>query len=127
MNLNGITDAEREILEVLWEKGEPVFFGELLKCFNARTKKDWKKQTMNTFLFRMRQKNLVEDISSGRYRQYRPLITRDEYVKEASRDFLDRNYGGSFAKMLTALGGGEKLEKKEMSELKRILEEWEQE
>lgn len=102
MNSGSITDSE---LEVLWGNSEPIFFGELLKSFNEKTKKDWKKQTMNTFLFRMRQKNLVEDISSGRYKRYRPLITREEYVKEASRNFLDRNYGGSFAKMLTMLGG----------------------
>ena len=40
-----MTEAELEIMETLWEKGEPVFLGELLDDFNARTQKDWKKQT----------------------------------------------------------------------------------
>lgn len=44
-----MTEAELEIMETLWAKGEPIYLGELLEVFNARTNKDWKKQTLNTF------------------------------------------------------------------------------
>lgn len=51
-----MTEAELEIMETLWAKGEPIYLGELLEVFNARTNKDWKKQTLNTFLVKMQQK-----------------------------------------------------------------------
>ena len=54
-----MTETELEIMETLWAKGEPVFLGELLDDFNVRTQKNWKKQTMNTFLIKMQQENLV--------------------------------------------------------------------
>ena len=69
MKATDMTQTELEIMEALWAKGEPLFLGELLEYFNARTGKDWKKQTMNTFLFRMQQKSLVEAVGGGRYRR----------------------------------------------------------
>lgn len=122
-----MTDSELELMEALWAKEEPVFLGELLEYFNARTQKDWKKQTVNTFLFKMQQKHFVEAVGGGRYKKYRPLITKEEYLMEASRRFLDRNHGGSIVRMITALNGGEKLEKQEVEELKKMLSEWERE
>lgn len=127
MNSIHLTEGEMAIMEVLWECGEPMGFGELHKCVNERTKRNWKKQTMNTLLFRIRQKNLIGDASESGHRRYIPLITRNEYIKEISRDFLDRNCEGSFSRMLTALNGGERVSEDEKRELRRILEEWEKE
>lgn len=121
-----ISDTELEIMEVLWEKGEPMGFGELLKGFNERTGRDWKKQTMGTFLTRMQYKGQVEAFGGTR-KQYRPCISREEHVKEASRNFLDKYYGGSFEKMFAALSGGDGLNEKKAEELKRMLREWERE
>ena len=115
MKATDMTETELEIMEALWAKGEPLFLGELLEYFNFR----------NTFLFRMQQKSLVEAVGGGRYKRYVPLITREKYTADASRAFLDRNYGGSFARMFAALSGGEQIDKEEIRELRRKLEEWE--
>lgn len=122
-----MTDGELEIMEALWERKEPMFLGEILDCVNTRTQKDWKKQTINTFLFRMQQKKLIRAIGGGRYKKYEPLITKEDYLVDASRNFLNKNCEGSIAKMLTALNGGEKLTKKDIGELKKMLEAWEKE
>lgn len=120
-----LSDSELEIMEVLWKKGEPLTFGELLDYFDTCTDKSWKKQTLNTFLFRMKQKKLLQVTEGGRYKKYLPAITREEYRLSASKAFLNKNYEGSIVKMLTAFGGGEKLGKREIDELKQLLEEWE--
>ena len=122
-----MTEAELEIMETLWAKGEPIFLGELLEIFNARTSKDWKKQTMNTFLFKMQQKHLVEAVEGARFKKYQPAVTREDYLEEASRAFLERNYGGSFARMLTTLNGGAKPDENEIEALRQVLKGWEQE
>ena len=64
-----MTEAELEIMETLWAKGEPIYLGELLEVFNARTNKDWKKQTLNTFLVKMQQKNLVQAVEGARFKK----------------------------------------------------------
>lgn len=120
-----LSDSEREVMEVLWEKKEPMSFAELLSYFDTCTEKNWKKQTLNTFLFRMQQKGLLEVIQEGTYRHYVPSMTREEYRLEESKAFLDRNYEGSIIKMLTAFNGGEALEKDELHELQKLLGDWE--
>ena len=121
-----ISDSELEILEVLWGKGGPMTFGELLKGFNAKTGRDWKKQTLGTFLTRMQYKGQVEAFGGTR-KQYQPCISREKYVKEVSRKFLDKYYEGSFAEMFAALSGGDELDRDKSGELRRMLREWERE
>lgn len=120
-----MTEAELEIMETLWARGEPVVLGELLEDFNARTQKNWKKQTINTFLFRMQQENLVRAIEGGRFKRYLPVMTREEYLEDATQRFLEKNYGGSCARMLAMLSGGERPDENEIEALRRMLEEWE--
>lgn len=122
-----MTEAELEIMETLWARGEPICLGELLDVFNARTNKGWKKQTLNTFLFKMQQKNLVRAVEGARFKKYLPAITREAYLEEVSKAFLDRNYGGSFAKMLTTLNGGAKPDEKEIAALRQVLRRWAEE
>lgn len=119
-----LSDSEREVMEVLWKKGEPISFGELLDYFDTYTEKSWKKQTLNTFLFRMKQKDLLQIVMEGKYKKYIPAMTKEEYRMAESKAFLNKNYQGSIVKMLTAFGGGEQLEKEEIDELKRLLNEW---
>ena len=127
MKFTGLSDSELEVMEVLWKKGEPMSFGELLDYFNTHTEKNWKKQTLNTFLFRMQQKDLLQIITEGRYKQYIPAMSKEEYLMAESKAFLNKNYQGSLAKMLAAFNGGEALGKDEIAELKQLLEEWEKE
>lgn len=127
MKFTELSDSELEVMEVLWKKGEPMSFGELLDYFDTHTEKNWKKQTLNTFLFRMQQKDLLQIITDGRYKQYTPAMSKEEYLMEESKAFLNKNYQGSLAKMLAAFNGGEALGKDEIAELKQLLEEWEKE
>ncbi len=127
MEFTELSDSELEVMEVLWEKGEPMSFGEIFEYFSTHTQKGWKKQTLNTFLFRMQQKNLLEVKMEGRYKQYIPAMTNEEYKIAESKAFLKKNYEGSFVKMLSALNGGERLRAEEITELKNLLKEWEKE
>lgn len=124
MNFVGLSDSELEVMEVLWKKDEPMAFGELLEYFNIHTEKSWKKQTLNTFLFRMQQKNLVQIITEGKHKLYIPAMTKEEYLLTESKAFLNKNYQGSIVKMVASFNGSEELEKDEIARLKQLLEEW---
>ena len=54
-----VTDAERAVLEVLWEHDEPVQTAELLEQMKQRGR-DWKRQTLNTLLSRLDSKEIVK-------------------------------------------------------------------
>ena len=57
-----ITGAEREVMEVLWKYSEPLQTRELLEEMKERGKK-WKRQTLNTLLFRLEEKGIVSRVA----------------------------------------------------------------
>ena len=50
-----ITGSEREVMEVLWGRTEPMQTRELLEVMREKGKK-WKRQTLNTLLFRLEER-----------------------------------------------------------------------
>ena len=54
-----ISDAEREVLEMLWKQEGGVKQSQLLAMFEKEGK-EWKRQTLNTFLARLEEKGLVK-------------------------------------------------------------------
>lgn len=48
-----LSQTELFILEFLWAQDEPQGFSSILQYYNEKTKKDWKKQTMSTYLTRL--------------------------------------------------------------------------
>ena len=53
-----ITESERLVMEVLWERGDAVQTRELLELMKEKGK-NWKRQTLNTLLFRLEEKAIV--------------------------------------------------------------------
>ena len=53
-----ITETERNVMEVLWENSDPVATRELLEMMKEKGK-SWKRQTLNTLLFRLEEKGIV--------------------------------------------------------------------
>ena len=62
----------------------------------------------------------------GRAKHYYPMIEREQSCVQETKDFLERVYKGSLGLMLTTMVKQEKIEKKELEELRRILNEGEQ-
>lgn len=117
----GLSESELEVMNYIWKAEAPVSFGEMLKFFLEETEREWKKQTLNTFLLRMQEKKVLEiSIVRGRKR-YAPALTREEYMAAEARAFLDKRHGGSLKNFIRTLGGGEKLPKNEVDELKELL------
>ena len=53
-----ITDTEQSVMEVLWERSEAVATRELLELMKEKGR-NWKRQTLNTLLFRLEEKGIV--------------------------------------------------------------------
>lgn len=124
MEFVDLSDAELEIMKVFWEKDKSFTFAELLEYFQKNTQKDWKKQTLNTFLFRLQQKGYLHAEVVGRFKQYSVLITEEAYKLEESKALLAKNYQGSLVKMLASFNGGDALDKTEIAALKALVEKW---
>lgn len=55
----------------------------IVELANMKFEKDWKKQTVCTFLSRMEKKGLIVIDRRRRNSRYSPVLTREEYLKQA--------------------------------------------
>ena len=118
-----LTKSEEEIMELLWETDRKMSSKEILDHFNEHCGKDWKKQTLNTFLAKLLQAGFIDRISKDRKYLYVPLITRMEYKQKGAERFIRDSYSGSVMKFVSALSGGEMISKEEAEEIRKLLEE----
>ena len=115
-----ISDSEWLIMAHLWEHS-PQTAGEIVTAL--QTTSDWQPRTIRTLLSRLVKKGALGYSREGRSYLYRPNVTEKECVKAVSESFLDRVFGGAVQPMLSHFVSQKKLSKKEIEELKRILEE----
>lgn len=115
-----ISDAESQVMEVLWER-HPLTAEEVVAALAKTT--DWQEPTVKTLLNRLLKKQAIAAERDGRRYLYRPLLARADYVHEASKGLLDRLFDGRVAPLVAHFSERRKLSKKDIAELKRLIEE----
>lgn len=98
-----VSDAEEIIMSVIWSHEEPMALDEIRTKANATCGKDWKPQTVSTFLTRLCKKGFISSARKGRYHFYTPLINRQEYVKVSYDLLISRFYHGNEGKMTSEI------------------------
>ncbi len=120
----GLSEAEYQLMELIWEAGRPLTFGEIEGYLSERTDKNWKKQTLHTYLTRLIKKGALKTTGYGRRHIYEPVMEKEEYISNWTHSFLDDSFGGSLGTFVSALTGNTgKLSPKDIEELRRYLDE----
>lgn len=113
-----IADAERDVMDILWAHSEAVSTRELLDIMNENGKK-WKRQTLNTLLFRLEAKKIVI-----RKRGYvEPALTEVELRQKQTEEYLDSFYGGKLSNFCAALTGKASISDEEADRLEALISE----
>ena len=113
-----ISDAELEVMKVLWREGRSMPFN-AIRVELSEIKK-WKKSTIATLLRRLLDKGVVS-ACEGRGRYYAPNISYGEYVEYEEQSYIDKLYGGDIKKMVTALCSRGKITEADIGELKEYF------
>jgi len=113
-------ESEMEILRAMWDINTPVTISQLLEIFKDR---NWKIQTMATFLTRLSDKGLVVSKKEKRNNLYSPAVTENQFHQYEARELLNSNYGGSLNGFISALYSGGEIDENEIKELKKWFNE----
>ena len=122
--INKPTEAELEILHVLWENGPST-----VRFVNDRLNR-YKKTGYTTTLKLMQimlDKSLLRRDENKRLHTYSSAVTMDEVQKVLLERFLDKTFSGSAHKMVMKALGTHKPNKEELDQIKKLIEELEQE
>ena len=95
MGQNAMSATEFYILKYLWSRETPATFSEIMTHFNEEEKKEWKKQTVNTFLTRLAQKGFLNIDKSGKRAIYIPSVSRKKYYEDYAQQIIEDSYEGS--------------------------------
>jgi len=119
-----ISESEWLVMNVLWEKN-PLTANTLVDLLSDTI--HWKPKTIKTLLNRLVKKGILGFETSGREYHYYPLVNRSDCIKQESRTFLNRVFGGTAKPMIAMLVEDEDLSPQDIEELKRMLDEKKQE
>lgn len=96
-----ISDSEMEVMQVFWsEENNWLSLNDLCA---ALAHKEWKYNTVGTFVLRLTEKGVLKAKKEGKTNYYQPIISKDEYKKMETRQFLNEVHGGSMKSLIASL------------------------
>lgn len=116
-----LPDSELDIMLVVWRSGEPVAAPQLLEALE----KPLTASALHSYLKRLEEKGFLRCEKEGRVNTYLPLVTEEDYRRQAGGAVLEKLYDGSLKTFAAALWDGGKLTASQVSELRDYLDELE--
>lgn len=113
-----ISDAELEIMQLLWESGEPMLVSDIRRII--QTRHDWAPSTIKTLVNRLVGKGVILQEKRGNY-YYSPLVTKEEYEERATQNLIEKLYRGSAKNLIAALVKSDELTDSDIDELREML------
>lgn len=121
MSIPQISEAEIEVMKVLWELNEATS-AQIIEKLEGMS--NWKPKTIHTLINRLVAKGAINATKiDGKSYLYSPNISEQEYKSHANKSFLQKLYNGSISLMMASFIKEQKLSKKDIDELKRLLDE----
>jgi BlaI family penicillinase repressor len=115
------TDAELEILTVLWSTG-PATVREIHSVISQRRPAQY--STVLKFMQIMAEKGLVNRDEKERAHIYKPTRPREWTQRQLAGDLLERGFAGSAKALLVGALSARKATKEELAEMRNLLNEY---
>lgn len=118
------TDAELEILRVLWDRG-PSTVREVMEDLEDERERGY--TTVLKLLQIMHEKRLVARRRDGRSHVYEARVDREPTQRALVSDLAERAFGGSAASLVLRALSTRRATEEELREVRRIVERLEEE
>ena len=122
-NLPKPTEAELEILRVLWNHGPST----VREVYDAlKENKGVGYTTILKFMQIMAEKGLVSRNEDQRAHLYEAMIPKESTQQQLVDDLLDRAFGGSALQLVMQALSSKRASAKEIDQIRRLLDEYEE-
>ncbi len=116
-----LPDSELDIMLAVWREGGSVPAPRLLETLE----KPLTASALHSYLKRLEEKGFLRCEKAGRVNCYTPLISEEEYRRQAGGAVLEKLYDGSLKTFAAALWDGGKLSAADVDELRSYLDQLE--
>jgi len=114
-----ISEAEWEVMNVLWKKEQLT----AAQVFEELRGRDWKLNTVRTFLTRLEKKEAVHSENRPEARVFWAALSKEDCIAAEGETFLQRFFQGAAGALLVHFAENRSLSKKDLKELEDILEQ----
>ena len=108
------------IMQVLWEKKRATA-REITDAINEL--EAIAHSTVQTLLRGLEEKGAVNHEAEGRTFVFFPLVEEKEFKRSATRDLIERVFGGNAATLMAHLLNDDKVSRKEIDEIRRMIKD----
>lgn len=121
MKITKITEAEMEIMKIIWEENKEMTTAEILEKLPKEN--SWKTTTVMTLVTRLIEKNVLNVNKVGKLNHYSAKVTEEQYKAVQTDVFLDDMHNGSIKNFIATLYNSRKISKKDITDLKNWIKE----
>ena len=116
-----LTECEVLVMKVIWESDDVMSIQEIITRINQQYQKDWKIQTVSTFLSRAVKKGYLEMKRRGRSFEYYPLVTEEQYGRREIAKCVENWGDGKLGNLVASFAETKQLSAQEKAEIKELL------
>ena len=116
-----VSDAELEVLKILWEHGPGTV--RQIESLLRRRRRRWAYTTVQTLLSRLREKGCVASDKSGAAHVFRPAVSRQKLLESGLSDLAERVCDGTASPLVNALVQGVRLSADDIAHLRKLLDD----
>jgi len=118
MQINTLTRAEEQVMQILWKEHEG-FVKDLLEHFPEPRPAY---NTVSTIIRILEKKGFVGHNSFGKSHRYYPLISREQYRNDRFSSLMKDYFNNSMKQVLSHFGNNGKMNAREADEIIRMME-----
>ena len=89
MKLENLTNCEEIVMKTVWDADRELDLAGITQRVNETYHKDWKPQTVSTFLARLVRKGYLRNYRQGRVFYYQILVLQKDYLGEMAERFAE--------------------------------------
>lgn len=122
MKLEKLTDCEELVMKTVWDAEEELSLMEVMSRVNEKYKKNWKPQTVSTFLARLVKKGYLRHYRQGRVFFYQILVPLDTYKGQLTNDYVNFWNHSNADEFLCALTEERPLREDEVERIQKLID-----
>lgn len=120
-NIKKLPDAEFDIMKVIWANEPPMTTTIIMEQLGEE--KEWKIQTVVSLMLRLVERGFLRSEKHGKERRYFPLISKEDYLKFETGNFMKQYHDNSLFHLINTLYDDKALTDKEIDELLKWVKE----
>lgn len=114
-----LTDAEKDLMEIIWQK-KAAFMKDIIEEYPEPKPAN---TTIATLLKRMQNKDLIGYKTYGNSREYFPKVSKEVYFKEEMTSMIDKFFNSSASQFASFFTSNTKMSQTELKELRDLIDQ----